>query len=307
MRTVWISFDEMGRDCLRATVEAGANVVGVVTLPGPIRPEVSGQCAFEGIAAEIGARLIETANVNDEACVEAVRALAPDLVFVVGWSQLLREAILSVPRMATLGMHPTLLPRHRGRAPIPWAILSGLATTGVSLFEIADPTADSGAIVGQIEVAIDPHETAGTLYTKLASAQVELLRRLVPSILDGSAPRLQQRADRASWWHKRSPGDGIIDWHTRAPYLYAWVRAQTRPYPGAFTFTGERKLVVWSARPVPLAGQGEPAGTVVERRDDGVVVRCGEDGLLLTEVEAGDGPLAGTAIGELLATGERLG
>ena len=113
-------------------------------------------------------------------------------------------------------MHPTLLPRHRGRAPIPWAILTGLARTGVTLFEIVDSTADSGAIVGQVTLDIAPDETATTLFTRIAEAHVELTRELVPR-LAGTAPRIPQDPSRASSWLRRTPADGIIDWETRAP------------------------------------------------------------------------------------------
>ena len=182
---------------------------------------------------------------------------------MVGWSQLVREPFIESAGKAVYGMHPTLLPRHRGRAPIPWAILTGLAKTGVTLFEITDPTADSGPIVGQVDVPIGRDDTATTLYESLAEAHLELIRTCVPQILAGTATRTQQEARRASAWPKRTPLDGIIDWETRAPYLYDWVRAQTRPYPGAFTWLEDDKVVIWSARPVQLDSSA-PAGTVVE-------------------------------------------
>jgi methionyl-tRNA formyltransferase len=291
MRTVWVSFDTIGRDCLEAAVEAGADVVGVVTLPGPIDPSRSGQCSFDEVASRLRAELVETADVNSEETLAALRALDPELVFVVGWSQLVRDPFIALAREGVLGMHPTLLPRHRGRAPIPWAILSGLARTGVTLFEIVDATADSGAIVGQVAVDIGPDETATTLFDRLGRAHVELVREYVPQLLAGTAPRVPQDPRRASSWAKRVPADGIIDWETRAPYLYDWVRAQTRPYPGAFTYLGEEKVVVWSARPVELDAPA-PAGTIVDQRAEGPVVACGEGGLVLEEVETAGGPLA---------------
>jgi methionyl-tRNA formyltransferase len=281
MRTVWISFDTIGRDCLEAAAAAGAEVVGVVTLPGPVDPNRSGQCSFEEDAARLGARLIETEDVNASGTVTAVADLQPDLVFVVGWSQLVRGELIATAREGVFGMHPTLLPRHRGRAPIPWAILSGLAKTGVTLFEIVDPTADSGPIVGQVAVPLAADETATTLFDKLALAHVDLIRRSVPELLARRAPRIPQDDRRGSWWPKRTPADGIIDWETRAPYLYDWVRAQTRPYPGAFTYHGDEKVVVWAARPVPFEGEAA-AGTVVAA---GPVVACGEGALLIEELE----------------------
>ena len=297
MRTVWVSFDTIGRDCLVAAAGVGANIVGMVTLPGPVDPDRSGQCSFVEVGSSVGAVVIESVDINAPETVAAVAALQPELLFVIGWSQLLREPILALAPRGAFGMHPTLLPRHRGRAPIPWAILSGLATTGVTLFEIPDAHADSGAIVGQVEVTIAPDETATTLFERLAAAHVELIRTFVPRILDGTAPRLPQDERRSSAWPKRTPADGIIDWETRAPHLYDWVRAQTRPYPGAFTFLGDEKVVVWSARPVDGALAAVP-GTVVEQRSEGPVVACGGGGaLLLDEVEAPETLRVGALLG----------
>ena len=296
LRTVWVSFDVIGRDCLEAAAAVGADVVGVVTLPGPVDANRSGQCAFDEVAARLGADLVETDDVNAPATVAAVAALESETTFVVGWSQLVREPFIAAAGRAVYGMHPTLLPRHRGRAPIPWAILTGLAKTGVTLFEITDPTADSGPIVGQVDVPIGPDDTATTLYDSLADAHVELIRACVPQIVAGTAPRIAQDASRASTWPKRTPLDGIIDWETRARYLYDWVRAQTRPYPGAFTWLGDDRIVIWSARPVQLA-TGAPAGTVVERTPDGPVVACGEGGLLLQDFETSRELEIGTVLG----------
>src|SRR5216117_3239262 len=192
MRLVWVSFDVMGRDCLAAAAEAGAEVVGVVTLPGPIDPDRSGQCSFDEIAADLGARLIETADVNSPDTTAAVREVEPDLIFIVGWSQLVLDEFIGLAAHGVFGMHPTLLPKHRGRAAIPWAILSGLAKTGVTLFEIVDGTADSGPIVGQVEVPVGRDETATSLYERITEAHLEVVRRFVPQLLDGSAPRVLQ-------------------------------------------------------------------------------------------------------------------
>jgi methionyl-tRNA formyltransferase len=296
MRTVWVSFDTIGRDCLEAAADVGAEIVGVVTLPGPIDPNRSGQCSFNDVVTRLDAALIETRDVNAPETLNAIRKLEPELIFVVGWSQLVHDAFIALASEGVFGMHPTLLPRHRGRAPIPWAILAGLARTGVTLFEIVDSTADSGAIVGQLTLDVTRDETATTLFTRIAEAHVDLTRELVPQLLAGTAPRVPQDPSRASSWPRRTASDGIIDWETRAPYLYDWVRAQTRPYPGAFTFLGGEKVIVWSARPVELA-ETAPAGTIVEVGPEGPVVACGEGGLVLEEIQTnGD-----------LAVGARLG
>jgi methionyl-tRNA formyltransferase len=296
LRTVWVSFDVIGRECLEAAAASGADVVGVVTLPGPVDPARSGQCSFDAIAKRLGATLVETADINAAETVAAVAGLEPEAIFVVGWSQLVRDPFIAAATGAVYGMHPTLLPRHRGRAPIPWAILSGLARTGVTLFEITDPTADSGPIVGQVAVPIAPDETATTLYEALNEAHLELIRACVPQIVAGTAQRIPQDQRRASSWLKRAPLDGIIDWETRAPYLYDWVRAQTRPYPGAFTWLGDEKVVIWRAVPVPLETDAA-AGTVIDARPEGPVVACGDGGLLLEEFEGGAALDIGTVLG----------
>ena len=167
MRTVWVSYDTMGRACLEAAAASGAEVVGIVTLPGPVDPLRSGQCSFDESARRHRAELIETTDVNSGETLAEIDSLAPELIFVVGWGQLVRDPFIALAGEGVFGMHPTLLPRHRGRAAIPWAILSGLATTGVTLFQIVDATADSGAIVGQVEVPIAPDETATTLFDRI--------------------------------------------------------------------------------------------------------------------------------------------
>jgi methionyl-tRNA formyltransferase len=307
VQAVWVSFDVIGRRSIEAAVESGAHVTGIVTLPGEASSDRSGQCRFDDLAEALGARLIPSGDVNDIATIGAVAELAPDAIFVVGWSQLVQEEFISLAPRGVFGMHPTLLPRHRGRAAIPWTILSGLAMTGVTLFEIVDPTADSGPIVGQVDVPIRTDDTATTLYERLAEAHEELVRTYVPALARGDAPRLRQDESRASAWPRRTPRDGIIDWHTRAPYLYDWVRAQTRPYPGAFTFLGDRRVVVWRASPVPHSATGD-AGTVVEQRESGVVVACGEGGLLLEEVQAdGAEPVVAADVASVTPLGARLG
>ena len=296
MRTVWVSFDTIGRDCLEAAADVGAEIVGVVTLPGPIDPNRSGQCSFDDVAARLGAVLHETRDANSGETLAAVGALDAELIFVVGWSQLVRDPFIALASEGVFGMHPTLLPRHRGRAPIPWAILTGLARTGVTLFEIADGNADSGSIVGQVTLDIAPEETATTLFERIAEAHVDLTRELVPRLLARTAPRTPQDPSRASSWPKRAPADGIIDWETRARYLHDWVRAQTRPYPGAFTFLGDDKVIVWGARPVELV-EAAPAGTIVEVGPEGPVVACGEGGLVLQEIQTNSELVVGARLG----------
>jgi methionyl-tRNA formyltransferase len=296
MRTVWVSDDVIGRDCLEAAAESGAEIVGVVTLPEQATVDRSARSRFDDVASAHNAAYVETSDVNSLESLNVLRRLQPELIFVVGWYQLVHEPFIALASEGVFGMHPTLLPRHRGRASIPWAIIAGLARTGVTLFEIVDASADSGEIVAQAVVEIEADDTATTLFDRIAGAHVELMREYVPQIVARTAPRTPQDPARASSWPRRRPADGIIDWETRAPYLYDWVRAQTRPYPGAFTFLGDEKVVVWRARPVELE-DAAPAGTVVATRPEGPVVACGEGGLLLEEVEGPRELVVGARLG----------
>ena len=284
MRTVWVSFDTIGRDCLEAAADVGAEIVGVVTLPGPIDPNRSGQCSFDDVAERLGAVLHETRDVNSDETLAAVATLEPELIFVVGWSQLVRDPFIELARDGVFGMHPTLLPRHRGRAPIPWAILTGLARTGVTLFEIVDATADSGSIVGQVTLDIAPDETATTLFARIADAHVELTRELRPAA---------SRAHRASHPARSEPCELVAEAHSRgrdhrlgdegAVPLRLGARADA-PVPRRVHVPRGRegdRLERASRR----ARRAAPAGTIVELRADGPVVACGEGGLVLEEIQ----------------------
>ena len=297
LRTVWVSFDVIGLDCLEAAAASGAEVVGVVTLPGPVDPNRSGQCSFDDVAARLGAELIEAADINAPEVVAAVGALEPEVIFVVGWSQLVRDAFIATASRAVYGMHPTLLPRHRGRAPIPWAILSGLAKTGVTLFEITDPTADSGPIVGQVEVPIARDETATTLYDRLAEAHVSLVRDAVPRIVariraahpaGPQARELVAQADAARRDHRLGDPRALP------------LRLGPRPDPSVpgSVHVARRREGRGLARS-PRRGRERGAG-----RDDrraasptGLVVACGDGALLLEEVETSGELEVGAVLG----------
>jgi methionyl-tRNA formyltransferase len=157
-----------------------------------------------------------------------------------------------------------------------------------------------------VVVPIAPDETATTLYERVNDAHLELVRRYLPGLLAGTAPHVAQDVRRASAWPKRTPADGIVDWTTRAAFLDAWVRAQTRPYPGAFTFLGDDKVVLWRGRAAADEG-GAPVGTVLAHRDGGVVVRCGDGALLVEEAEMDGEVLEGAAIAARLPVGAVLG
>ena len=168
--------------------------------------------------------------------------LDPDLMFVVGWSQIAREPFLALAREGVFGMHPTLLPRHRGRAAIPWAILVRVARPGDAVRDRRrDRQTSANRRRGHRRDRSRRHGRDAV------RAHLQCPRRAdprhVPRLLARSGARLGQDPSRASSWPKRTPADGIIDWETRAPSVCGWVRAQTRLCPGAFRFLGDSKVV----------------------------------------------------------------
>ena len=305
-RAVWVSFDLIGRDCLVAAAEAGASIVGIVTLPVSVNGARAGQCSFEEVAQELGAALIVAQDINDPACLDSIGRLSPDMLFVVGWSQLVGKSLISIAPRGVFGMHPTLLPKHRGRAPIPWTILAGLTKTGVTMFEIVDETADTGLLVGQLEVPVLADDTATSLFERIRHAHVDLIEQLMPGLLQGTAPRIPQDERRSSWWPKRTPLDCIIDWNARATHVHDWIRAQTHPYPGAFTYLEEQKVVIWRASVQPGVESGVP-GQVLSEHPEGTIVGCGHGALLMEEVEIGGRVFTATGIGRVLPVGAVLG
>lgn len=284
MKSIFVSFDEIGWHCLEKMLSLGGNLTGIFTLDDERRAKMSGNKPFDDLARKYGVPLHKIRNINDGQSLELVKACDPDVAYVIGWSQLVKKEFMSLARYTCVGMHPTLLPRHRGRAPIPWAIIYGLRKTGVTMFHIKED-ADNGDIIGQEEIDIGFEDDAMSLYKKALAAHVKLIGDCFPLLEAGNAPRIRQDDSKASYWAKRTPFDGIIDWNTRAMNLYDWVRALTEPYPGAFTFYAGRKLIIWKSYPVNKEERHADAGTILDVTADGILAATGEGALLLPDVQ----------------------
>ena len=145
-------------------------------------------------------------------------------------------------------MHPTLLPQGRGRASIPWSILYGLSSTGVTLFKL-DVGVDSGPIASQVVLPISPSETATDLYAKICQAHIQLIREAFPLLLSNNLSLTPQDSTLATYWTGRKPVDGLITSNMTVSEIDRLVRATTHPYPGAYFFKNSRKCLVWSGYP----------------------------------------------------------
>lgn len=309
MKTIFVSFDDEGWLCLKRILEMKGDVAGVFTLEDHLRLKMSGNKAFDDLTAEYGIPLYKIRNINDESTLSIIRKLNPDISFVIGWSQLVKTGFLSLTKKGCIGIHPTLLPKHRGRAPLPWAIIFGLRKTGVTMFYIKEE-ADNGDIIGQVEVPITREDDAGSLYKKVLKAHEELLDKYFPLIMANNAPRLVQDESRASQWPKRAPRDGIIDWNTCAHNLYDWIRALAEPYPGAYTFLGQEKVFVWKSVLTPGEEGSHDNGEIVRVDSDGIIVKSGEGLIKLTCVQfEGKDKLVGKEISRknIFKRGDHLG
>ncbi|NRQ01185.1 methionyl-tRNA formyltransferase [Marinobacterium sp. xm-d-530] len=183
-------------------------------------------------------------KMNDSDLLEIVREINPDCFLVSGWYHMIpRSWRLIAP---AYGLHASLLPKYSGGAPLVWAMINGEKKTGISLFQMDDGV-DSGAIYGKEEVEIRDDDTIATLYKRVEMLGVELLRRVLPTLADGSASYYIQDESERSTFPQRSPRDGLIEWDKSAEEIDRFIRAQTQPYPGAFFYFGEKKVTVWKA------------------------------------------------------------
>jgi methionyl-tRNA formyltransferase len=236
------------------------NIVGLFTLePGKLA-RMSGGVDLTPLAVGSQIPVERGENVNNPGAVEWIKQKSPDVLLVVGWTQLLKPQLLEVPRIISLGFHASLLPRYRGRAPVNWAILNGESETGNTMI-VLEPGADEGDIVSQRRIPITPDDDCANIYQKVSETECEMLDEVLPLIRQGRMPRTKQDSSQATVMPKRRPEDGLINWDWTSSRLYDWIRALTHPYPGAFTYLSGRKVTVWKAA-IVLDPLRTPPGSV---------------------------------------------
>lgn len=256
----------LGESCIEEIYRCGYKLEVVFTLEDKAAPGKSGRIYLDDLSEKYGFDLVKVGNINEEVVPRILGEREIDWHFVVGWSQIVRKPVLDAPRFGTLGIHPTLLPEGRGRAPIPWAILKGLDKTGVTLFKI-DEGVDSGPIIDQSEIPIGKRETAATLYEKVEKEHRKLISRNLPIFESGQVPMLPQDESRATYWPGRKPEDGEISEEMTVDEIDRLVRAVGKPYPGAFVWKEGEKVPVWNVSFTPmLFSEGIPI-----RAKDGVI------------------------------------
>lgn len=256
MRVVVFSSTRFGLRCIEEAVlrSAAAELVGSVTTPRCIdisysdKPvEIASHAEFGPVAKSAGAELLTLSQTPQASEYhEFLDRVEPDLILVLGWYYNVGRKIREAAPLGCLGIHASLLPRYRGGAPLPWAIINGETETGVSLFHLVDEI-DAGDIVGQQAFAIDKEDDIASVYVKAEDASIALLLKSLPRLAAGGAPRLAQDESQATVFPQRKPEDGLIDWSWDVERINNFIRAQTKPYPGAFFYLGGKKVHVWDA------------------------------------------------------------
>lgn len=298
--------------CLRAVAEIEGGEVWVVTQPD--RPQRRSQTPcpppVKVAALGLGLPIRQPQQINAPEEVAALAEIRPDLVVVVAYGAILSPAVLAIPARGCINVHFSLLPKYRGAAPVQWALIRGETETGITTL-LMDEGLDTGDILQQRAVPIDPEETAPELLARLAHLAPEVLRE---TIADWRAGRLTPRPQdhtQATLAPRLRKEDGALDWKRPARELVWQLRGMV-PWPGVFLVHRGQPIKVWEAEAIPdFEPTGGMPGEVVEiRTNQGLVVQTGEGALLLRTVQAPGGKrIRGDeyARGRGLSVGERLG
>ena len=294
---------------LAALHRAGHAPAVVVTQPD--RPRGRGRKLepppVKAEALRLGLRVEQPERFSASAFLEVLRPLELELLVVVAYGQILKPRALDLFPKGCINLHPSLLPKLRGAAPVNWAILNGDTVTGITTFFLNERM-DAGDIILQESVDIGADETAGELSARLAEEGADLLVRTVELALEGRAARIAQDDARVTLAPRLQKSEGEVDWTAGARAVRGRIMG-TNPWPGARTARRGVPVLLWRARVWEEAGS-HPAGVVQDIREEGVVLGCGIGSVLITEVQpSGKRRMPGGdfARGYRVVAGERWG
>ncbi|HOX26776.1 MAG TPA: methionyl-tRNA formyltransferase [Candidatus Krumholzibacteria bacterium] len=287
MTIVFMGSPEFAVPCLDGLLDDGERVALVVTQPD--RPAGRGRryapTAVKAAALDRGLAVLtqDRGPRERERVAAAIAEAAPDVVVVVAFGHILREPLLSLPRLGCVNVHFSLLPRWRGVSPVQHAILHGDLWTGVTLLRM-DEGVDTGPVLAVEATPIDPRETGGQLLARLGELGAALLRRTLPDLAAGRvAPRPQGDAG-AVYAPKVTKGLSPVRWDRDAVTVHNQIRALA-PAPGTTSFLDGKPVKIGRAEPVGLCSGAAPVGTVLAVSDRGVIVACGEGQIRLLELQ----------------------
>ncbi len=282
-RVIFMGTPEFAVPCLQTLIET-QQVVGVVTQPD--RPAGRGNRLrpppVKVVAEAAGLPVYQPKSLRREEAAQPLREWQPDVIVVAAFGQILRPHVLYLPPQGSLNVHASLLPRWRGASPIQHAILAGDGQSGVTLMRM-DEGLDTGPMLVQEALPIDPRETAATLHDRLAALGADMLRRHLDDILAGRIQATLQPDNGSTYAPMIAREAGELDWSRDVDYLDRLVRAMT-PWPGAYTWWNGQPFKIARARPTTGDLPDGPPGRVVETAE-GIAVLAGGGGLLLEEVQ----------------------
>ncbi len=271
---------------LKALVDKGYNVVGAVTQPD--KPKGRGKKYIAPpvkiCALELGIPVYQPDRVRNEDFLDIFREISPDMVILVAFGQILPEEIIKFPRLGCLNVHPSLLPKYRGAAPINWAIINGDRETGVTIMNM-DEGVDSGDILLQEKMNIGADETFDDLHEKLSTMGSELLIRAVKGVLDGTISGTPQDTSRVTFAPRLTPDTGLINWDNDSEKIVNLIRGLSSR-PGAYSFLREKKLKIFYAVTGKEKSSGEKApGTPGKLMEAGLQVATRDGHAYLKDVQ----------------------
>lgn len=283
--------------------EYGFDIAGVWGYEPPSTKNVSGYVYLGDFCHKNGIKYYPFVHVNDESTKKTILSSGIDLLFVVGLSQLVDKDIIASAPLGCVGFHPTKLPRGRGRAPMAWLVLR--EKVGAATFFNIQEGADSGQIYVQEVFDVDTNDDATSIGQKLHLCIDKALDKWLPQVKNGVVGGYTQDERQATYYARRAPLDGCIDWYRGSREIDKLIKASTRPHPGAFTFYGNYKVVIWKS---VLWDEGFPEGVVgrvVDMKDNNPVVQTGDGWLEIKDYEMQDANEL--AVDTRVVIGSRLG
>ena len=256
-KVVVCAYHTVGYRCIQELLRQGARIEAIFTHEDSPNEEIWFE-SVRGLAEQNGIPCL-TSDISLPENLERVQALAPDFIFSFYYRNMIKSAVLEIPRLGALNLHGSYLPKYRGRVPVNWAVINGESETGATLHYMVEKP-DAGDIVDQERVEIAFTDTAQDVFHNVTQAAMKVIARSWPLLKDGKAGRMAMDLSGGSYFGGRKPADGQIDWTKPAIEIYNLIRGVTHPYPGAFTHVGSKKLIIWQAWPVE--GSGEPGHIV---------------------------------------------
>lgn len=233
-------------------------------------------------AHELDIDVYQPENIKDEEAIRKLGSIEPDIIVTAAYGQILPKVLLELPEYGAVNVHASLLPKHRGGAPIHHAVIEGEEKTGITIMYMAEGL-DSGDIISQREMPILEEDDTGSLHDKLSRLGSELLLETLPSIFDGSNERIPQDHAAATYSPNISKEDERLDFNRPAHKVFNHIRGLS-PFPGAYTKLGDKRLKIYGAK---LTGgkASKPAGEILGVHDEGFLVAAEDEALLITEVQ----------------------